>query len=215
MSGHLTDVVTFAVLALVGVRLANGLRHSMSADGRSLWRLIVGKIGWRHVWPVPFVLAAVVLVASALIRIPGLDWGWWTAFGGQGNPVFGTNDSTTGTVWEWLVPLVFITMLIPALPLFAYAEERMFRKGAESWSRRRRAVKVVQFGLAHALIGIPIGTALALSVGGSYFMAVYLRQYRSHPDAESAALESTRAHTAYNGIIVVVVLLVVLLEAFQ
>ena len=45
-------------------------------------------------------------------------------------------------------------------------------------SPRQRAVKVLQFGLIHALIGIPIGVALALSVGGAYFMSVYLRVVR-------------------------------------
>ncbi|HEY4332104.1 MAG TPA: hypothetical protein VGM78_06030 [Ilumatobacteraceae bacterium] len=214
MSGHVSDVVTAAVLAFVGFRLVTGVRHMFTADGRSLWRNVVGGIGWRHIWPVPFVLTVVVVLADLLVRVPGLRWGWWTAFGGQGNPVFGTNTSTTGTVWEWLIPLVFISMLIPALPLFAFAEERMFRRGAEGWDGRRRTLKVVQFGLAHALIGIPIGTAFALSAGGAYFMTVYLRSFRVHGDPAVAEIESARAHTAYNGIIVVVVLLVVLLDAF-
>lgn len=205
--------MTFAVLAFVGVRLVSGLRHSLTAHGRSLWRVIVGRIGWRHIWPVPLVLGLVVAAASLLIRIPGLNWGWWTAFGGQGNPVFGTNDSTSGTVLEWLVPAVFMTMLIPALPLFAYAEERMFRLGAERWSNRRRAVKVVQFGLAHALIGIPVGTALALSIGGVYFMIVYLRAFRNDATSEAAALESARAHTVYNGLIVGLVVVAVVVTA--
>ncbi len=208
-------MVTVAVLAFVGVRLVSGLRHSLTAQGRSLWRVIVGRIGWRHIWPVPLVLGLVVAAASLLTRIPGLNWGWWSAFGGQGNPVFGTNDSTSGTVLEWLVPAVFMTMLIPALPLFAYAEERMFRLGAQHWSSRRRAVKVVQFGLAHALIGIPIGTALALSVGGVYFMMVYLRSFRSGATSEAATLESARAHTAYNGLIVGLVIVAVVVTAAQ
>ncbi len=213
MSTHLSDVVTVAVLAFVGVRLVAGLRRSLAADGRSLIRAIVMEIRWRHVWPVPFVLGGVIAVASALLLVPGLDWGWWSAVGGEGNPVFGSNESTSGTTWEWLVPAVFIVLLIPALPLFAYAEERIFRRGAQDWSGRRRVFKVVQFGLLHALIGIPIGTALALSVGGAYFMASYLRAYRSSQSTEMATLESTRAHTAYNGLIVVLVAVAVLVEA--
>ena len=213
MSDLTSNVLTVGVLGFVGVRLATGTRRSLTDDGRSLIRVIVRRIGWRHIWPIPFVLTGVVVVATATWRVPGLNWGWWTALGGQGNPVFGSNDSTSGTVWEWLVPAAFLLLLIPALPLFAYAEEQMFRRGAESWTPRKRALKVVQFGLVHALIGIPIGTALALSVGGAYFMNVYLRSYRTTESTAEATLESARAHTAYNGLIVATVVVGVIVAA--
>ncbi len=210
MPHPLTNVLTFAVLGFMGVRLATGLRISMRRNGRSLVREIVTGIRWRHVWPIAVVLPAVVLVASVLMSVPGLDWGWWSMLGGEGTPVFGSSSTTVGTVWEWLVPLLFITMLVPALPLFAHAEERMFRAGAEVWSPTRRAWKVVQFGLAHALIGIPLGAALALSVGGAYFMAVYLRAWRRVPSRRAATMESARAHTAYNALIVLLVMFLTL-----
>ena len=78
----------------------------------------------------------------------------------------------------------------------------MFRSGAQRWTTRQRVLKVLQFGLIHALIGIPIGVALALSVGGAYFMSVYLRSYALTGSANEATLESTRAHTAYNALII-------------
>ena len=183
------------------------------SQGRHTVALIVRGIRWRHVWPVPVLLAVVIGVATQVMRIPGLSWGWWQLLGGSGNPVFGSSTATVGTVWEWLVPLVFICMLLPALPLFAWSEEQMFRVGAESWSTRHRIGKVLQFGIVHALIGIPIGAALALSIGGAYFMACYLRAHSRTGSQTEAALESTRAHTAYNGIIVVVVLLSIVLLA--
>jgi hypothetical protein len=68
----------------------------------------------------------------------------------------------------------------------------------------------LKFGLIHAVIGIPIGVALALSVGGAYFMAVYLRSFRQTSSQHEALLESTRAHTVYNASILVVVVLAVL-----
>ncbi|MEI8239581.1 MAG: hypothetical protein WCI22_09180 [Actinomycetota bacterium] len=203
-----------AVLGFMGYRLVTGVRVSRSGNGRALVRAIVRGARWRHVWPVPFVLAAVLAIATGLLMVPGLDWGWWTALGGEGNPVFGSSSATSGMFLEWLIPLTFMALLLPALPLFAHAEERIFRSGAEHWSRRRRALKVVQFGLAHALIGIPIGAALALSVGGAYFMAVYLRYYRHTPSAELATLESARAHTVYNGIIVAAVLITVVITTW-
>jgi hypothetical protein len=213
MNKGLENVLTFAVIGFMGVRLVTGLRRSRSADGRALVRDIATGIRWRHIWPVPFMLVTVIAVATAVMQVPGLSWGWWSAIGGQGNPVFGSNDATTGTVWAWIIPLGFMALLLPALPLFAYAEERIFRAGAEHWSPSRRALKIVQFGLVHAVIGIPIGAALTLSLGGAYFMRVYLRMFARTQSRQAATLESTRAHTAYNAVIVGVVVVVLVLDA--
>jgi hypothetical protein len=208
----LTAVLTASVLAFIGYRLVSAASLvARSAVLRQRVRTIVTGIGWRHLWPVPFVLSGVIVAAVALLEIPPLRFGWWTALGGLGNPVTGTTDQTTGTALEWLVPLVFIVLLVPALPLFAFREEQVFRLGAEDWSRWQRALKAVQFGLVHAVIGIPIGVALALSLGGAYFQWAYLRGYRaSGGDQRAAVLESTRAHTAYNGVLVGVILAAIL-----
>jgi hypothetical protein len=151
----------------------------------------------RHVLLAPPVLALVITAASLLVLVPGLDFGWWTAIGGTGNPVTGGTERTTGTVLEWVIPLVFLTLLLPALPFFAEREELAFRAGAENrgvWERRK---KDITFGLIHAIVGIPIGVALALSIGGAYFTWCYLRGYRKG-GRQAAILESTRAHLAYN-----------------
>lgn len=213
MNGRLSNVLSFVVLAAVGLRLVQAVTLSRSSHGRSLSREVWTHIRWRHIWPVPLVLGGVLLVAFPLLMVPVLRWGWWSALGGDGNPIFGSSNATVGTVWAWLIPLVFMALVVLALPLFANAEERMFRMGAQRWTTRKRAIKVLQFGLIHALIGIPIGVALALSVGGAYFMRVYLRSYASTGSAREATLESTRAHTAYNALIIVSVAVVVALGA--
>jgi hypothetical protein len=213
VNDHLSNVLSFVVLAVVGVRLVQAAKLSRSNRGRSLSRQVWTRLRWRHVWPVPFVLTGVLLVAVPLLMVPVLRWGWWSALGGDGNPIFGSSTATVGTVWAWLIPLVFMLLVVAALPLFANAEERMFRSGAQRWTTRRRAVKVLQFGLIHALIGIPIGVALALSVGGAYFMSVYLHSYALTGSANEATLESTRAHTAYNALIIVTVAIVVAVDA--
>ena len=206
-------VLTVGVLAFVGFRLAGAARHSFTTAGRSTTFPVVRGIRWRHVWPAPLVIALVLVVASALLLVPGLDWGWWSALGGAGNPVTGTTEQTSGTPLEWIIPVVFLVLLLPAIPLFALAEERAFRRGCERWSWPRRIRRTVEFGLAHALIGIPIGVALALSCGGAYFMRCYLRGYRPAHSRREAVLESARAHTVYNVIIVVMVLTAVILQA--
>ncbi|HEY7626078.1 MAG TPA: hypothetical protein VH761_03380 [Ilumatobacteraceae bacterium] len=213
MDDRLSNVLSVLVLTVIGLRLVQAVRISRSSRGRSLSREVWTRIGWRHLWPVPFVLTAVLAVAILLLMIPPLRWGWWTSLGGDGNPVFGSSSTTDGTVWSWLIPVVFVTLVLVALPLFANAEERMFRAGAQRWSRRRKALKIVQFGAIHAVIGIPIGVALALSVGGAYFMHVYLDAYRKTGSATEATLESTRAHTAYNAVIIVTVVTAIVVDA--
>jgi hypothetical protein len=213
VNDRLSNVLSLVVLAVVGVRLVQAVTLSRSSRGRSLSREVWTRIRWRHIWPVPFVLAGVLLVAVPLLMVPPLRWGWWSALGGDGNPIFGSSTATSGTVASWLIPLVFMVLVVLALPLFANAEERMFRSGAQRWSGRRRVLKVVQFGAIHALIGIPIGVALGLSVGGAYFMAVYLRAYALTGSSHEATLESTRAHTAYNALIVLTVAVAVTIDA--
>ena len=202
----LLDLITVVVLAFFGSRLIVAFRRSLRGDARSMTGEIVRGLRPRHFLPVPFVLAGVIATAYALIELPLLSFGWWTAVGGSGNPVFGSSERTTNTVFEWLLPLVFVMLLLPALPLFALREEEIFRRGAEFWSWPKRAARVMLFGFVHALIGIPIGVALALSVGGAYFMFSYLRGYR-RGGARVALLEAARAHTAYNATVVLLVLI--------
>jgi hypothetical protein len=205
------DVVTAAVLVAIGVRVSTGTRLAFSVHGRERIRAIVRGLRAHH-----FALAvpALVMVATAVVALaslPVLSWGWWTAIGGLGNPVTGGTERTAGSPLEWLVPLVFLVLLVPALPLFAEAEERVFRRGSEARTRGGRILKGVEFGLAHAIVGIPIGAALGLSVGGWYFTWAYLRRFRATGSATEAMLESTRSHLAYN--IVVIALVVVVLIA--
>ncbi len=209
----LLDLLTIGVLAFVGVRLIGGARLSLQGPGRVHTLLIVRGIRMRHVFLAPFVLTVVLIVAGLLIQLPVLSWGWWTAIGGQGNPVTGTTDQTAGTALEWIVPIAFLLVLLPAIPVFAETEERMFRLGAENWSPAKRVGKAVQFGLMHAVIGIPIGVALALSIGGGYFMWCYLRRFKATGRPRESMMESTRAHVAYNLEIVTVLLVALVILA--
>jgi hypothetical protein len=148
-------------------------------------------------------------VTIVLFQIPGMSIGWWTAIGGTGNIVTGGTSRTSGTALEWIIPALFLLLLFPALPIFAEREELMFRRGAERWSWRKRAWMGLKFGLIHLIMGIPIGVAIALSVGGWYFQWAYLRGYRRHGGSVAAGvMESTRSHFAYNAEILTLALVV-------
>jgi hypothetical protein len=81
----------------------------------------------------------------------------------------------------------------------------VFRLGAERRTRAGRLRRSVEFGLAHAIIGIPIGAALGLSVGGLYFTNRYMWTFRRTGDADLAMAESTRAHLGYNVLVLLIV----------
>src|SRR5436190_9397932 len=197
----LLDLLTVAVLGLVGFRLVTAARTAVGGVARARTRAIVSGLQRRHFAWAPLVLIAVLVVASVLLLIPPLRIGWWTALGGTGNVVVGSTSRTKGTFLVWLIPAMFIVLLLPALPLFAEREELIFRRGAEDWSTGRRAWQGLSFGLVHLIMGIPIAVALALSLGGWYFTWAYLRGYRKSGSQAGAVMESTRTHLAYNSVI--------------
>ena len=198
------DLLTVAVLALVGVRLFEAARSSVEARARMLE--IVRGLRWRHF--VRAVPAVVLIVATAwvLIQLPVLSFGWWTMIGGEGNPVVGVTAKDYGIV-SVVIPLFFIGLLIVGLPLLVAREEWVFRRGAERRGTAANVGRSVLFGLAHAVVGIPIGAALALSFGGLYLTRCYLEGWRETRTESGALLESTRAHLAYNLTIIMLVLL--------
>jgi hypothetical protein len=210
----LLDLVTIAVLAFVGTRVVRGLRRAYApAERRRTVDLLRG-LRPRHFFLAVPVFTAVLVTALVLIQLPVLSFGWWTAIGGVGNPVTGGTERTTGTVLEWAIPIAFMVLLVPALPFFAEREERAFRVGAEQRGFWQRRLKDLQFGAVHAVIGIPIGVALALSIGGAYFTWSYLRGYRAGGGTMAALAESTRAHLAYNLSLVAIALAAYVAIAF-
>jgi hypothetical protein len=207
------DGVTALVLLFFGSRMLLSFRRALASGARRHSLELVRGLRVRHFVPVPLVVALVLVAAIGLTSFPPLAFGWWTAIGGQGNPAFGVTDRTAGTPFELIVPFVFVALLVPALPLLVEREEQIFRLGAEAWSTPKRLGKTLLFGLVHALVGIPIGFALALSVGGAHFLLGYLRAWRRTGSRREALFESTRLHLAYNASIVVLVVVVLGFEA--
>ena len=206
------NLLTVAVLGLVGFRLATSARAAVRSEARRHTAEIVRGVRARHLLLAPVALAAVAVAAVALLAVPYLWIGWWTAIGGTGNIVTGGTSRTGGTPLEWIIPAVFLLLLFPALPMFAEREEVMFRRGAEQWDLRHRIWMGLKFGLIHLIMGIPIAVALALSIGGWYFQWSYLRGYRrSGGSVRAAVMESTRAHFAYNAEVLSVAVIVLVL----
>ncbi len=199
------DLLTVAVLAFVGYRLADAARQTFSARSH-VWRLVAGLRVGHFVRAVP-VLGAVMAVAGVLLSVPGLDFGWWTAIGGEGNPAVGVGREGAAGPFESVLPIVFMSLLLIGLPLLVEGEEWVFRRGAQTRSRAANARRSVLFGLVHALVGVPIGVALALSVGGAYFTWAYLRAWSTTGNEDAALAESTRSHLAYNLVIAGIILL--------
>jgi hypothetical protein len=205
------DLVSLAVLAYVGFRLVDAARQSVSQRSY-VWAVISGLRPHHFLLGVP-VLVAVITTAVILFQIPGLSFGWWTAIGGEGNPVFGTARPSALGPLDVVLPVVFGLLLLLGLPLLVEGEEWIFRRGAEHRSRAANLRRAVLFGLVHAVVGVPIAAALALSVGGVYLTWSYLRVWRATGSPQLALLESTRAHLAYNLVIVALVLTAVALGA--
>ncbi len=202
------DLLTVAVLTVVGVRLFEAARTSVGSHRKTL--AVVYGLRWRHFLRAVPIVALIVPTAWVLIQLPVLSFGWWSAIGGEGNPVVGVSDRDLGIV-SVVIPLFFIGLLLVGLPLLVAREEWLFRRGSEQRSTANNLGRAVVFGLAHAVVGIPIGAALALSIGGLYLTWSYLEVWKQTRSQTSALLESTRAHLAYN--LTIIMLVVVSLGA--
>lgn len=165
------------------------------------------------------VLAVVAVAIGLLLSLdnPILNFSWLTllapqlgdAPGGIGGPSSagggpGAGEPPPGNIileplaYRWLA-VPFLLLLLFVLPSLAAAEERLFRQGTRGW--RQGLVRSLIFGLAHWPMGIPLGAALALSIGGLWFTYQYFR---------GGVARSTIYHLTYN---LLAILLIVLLLA--
>lgn len=200
----LFDLLTLAVLTVVGVQLVQSARTALAARRHVV--AIVAGVRRRHLLHAVPVLATVLAALVLALRVPGLSFGWWTAIGGVGNPVFGASEHGLSGGAALAVPVLFGALLVVSLPLLVEREEWIFRRGAERRGIFGNTVASLVFGLMHVLVGIPVGAGLALAIGGAYFTHVYLREFRATRSRSAALAESTRAHLGYDLVIVMLVL---------
>lgn len=198
------DLLTLTILTVVGIQLVSAARYSIGSR-RHVVRIVRGLRRDHFVHAVP-VLLGVMVSLVVLLQVPGLSFGWWTAIGGVGNPVFGASEHGLEGDASLLLSVLFVALLVVSLPLLVEREEWLFRRGAEQRGLVRNTVYALGFGLMHVVVGIPIAAGVALSVGGAYFTHVYLRAFRASRSQAHALMESTRAHLGYNLVLVGIVL---------
>jgi hypothetical protein len=138
-----------------------------------------------------------------------LAWGWWNAVGGTGNPSLSANNMMP-TFIRIPFQIFMITFAVVVLPVMAELEEDIFRKGSEHRGPWKRFVAAFLFGMVHCLIGVPIGAGIAITVAGLYYTAAYLREYKRTENQVLALAASSRAHLAYNVVVITVLLVAIL-----
>lgn len=215
----MADIAALLVVSLVAANLTRSVFIRLTdPHERVKHRLFVQM--WKA-WMIPLGLAvviAVALVAYLTLSLPVLGWSWWSALGGQGNPVLGRDTGSTTSFARHVFTITAVAMpflFAIVVPREAHLEEDIFRRNDESRSPVRRVGALLGFGLAHALVGIPLGICLALGfINGSYYLACYyngLRQGRRlFPDDPSTAqvigtYRAAAAHATCNYIVLSVV----------
>lgn len=179
--------------------------HAAFANGnlKSNWQIIKG-YRFRHFITTLPVLALVVAVGTVLVyNIPFMDKNpfLWvlSLFTGSGDGHGSGNILFSGLQWKWYA-LIFLPVLLYALPALAKIEELQFRQDTRSWSQG--IARSIKFGLVHVFALIPLGYALALSIGGLWFTHQYFK---------GGVARSTTYHSMYNSILVATLFAIVLL----
>jgi membrane protease YdiL (CAAX protease family) len=169
----------------------------------ALWRAV----GVRHVGGALVLLVVVAGVAGALVRwVPGAELGIGHLVGLTGNAVFAPLEEglaragpppTSGPDWPLLVGASsFLGPLLLLLPWLAFVEEEVFRAGLEDAGRRRLVGSCLVFGLAHLVMLVPIGAALAIALAGGAYTLVYRRAHAAagQPGGPSAPAVARRSY---------------------
>ena len=189
-------LVQLGVLGWLWVHVGRSLRNPRQ-------RIVLRGVRARHFAKALAVLVLVLLAVAALLAPhTWLRWGWWEFLGGTGNVILGTTARRRHWVSHLVLPGLILIPLLISLCLFALREERTFRRGDEASPLGERLWRAVLFGLAHLVMGIPVGAALALGVGGFGFSQIYRKRWRESRSRLQSVLESTRVHLAYNLILV-------------
>ena len=172
----------------------------------TVWR----RIRVAHVLGAMGLLVLVGGLASVLIVfVPGMGFGLGSLVGLTGNAVFAPLEEAAAQSAavaaphrDWLLAALttlFLGGLALMLPWLAFVEEEMFRAGLEDAPLPVEGRRALVFGLAHLVMLVPIGAALAVGTAGFVYGRIYRRAYRhgrGHPPPAVAAVYRPTRHAA-------------------
>jgi hypothetical protein len=208
---NMRQIIYAAVVGFVAVQLYQAARSTLM---QKAWTMARG-IKIRHFFANLPMLASTMVVAAIFLFIPGLSWGWWSMFGGEGSILLGrVQDGEESRAIVSMISAFLMSAFIVVVPPLAMREEQIFRMGSERRAPKDRITNAVFFGLLHSVMGIPIGVALALSLGGIWFTSRYLSGYKKARIAgqglvesqEAGIRESTLYHMAWNWTVLALVI---------
>jgi hypothetical protein len=151
------------------VRSGTIRRHATVFLGRSWVQWVAAVSGGLAA----FVVVAIVALSLVALWPAGFGFTWLRLLATPADgPVEGVNLMVAPATIPWF-GFAFLALLMFNVPRLARLEEDVFRRGTRGW--RDGCLRSVKFGLAHCLIGVPIGWGLALSVGGLWFTWHYFR----------------------------------------
>jgi ABC-type multidrug transport system permease subunit len=125
---------------------------------------------------IPSMLIVLSIAILLLYQVPLLQYGWMNLFYQDGGniafaPFQEGAQSDNGLIRAACIGL--LALFFVAFPFFAKYEEEAFRRGHYQW--KDIAVKSVQFGLMHLIVGIPIAVGIALIIPGLFYGYKYRR----------------------------------------
>lgn len=177
--------IALAVLAPLVLRGWRMRRGGHLAVYRQLRPVVIGEA----------LVAALAVMALAVVvlslDIPLFGWGWYSIIADATGDDGGATNIVVVPLAIPLLAIPFLGLLLWVLPDLAAGEERVFRAGTRDWRDGLRRSLI--FGLAHLIMGIPIGAVLPLTLAGLWLTWHYFR---------GGTERSTRYHLAYNLILV-------------
>jgi hypothetical protein len=236
-------LLTVALVGVAGmVATATGSRWPLALLMAALLGQGVLRLNWRLEILRPFLA---IRPRHLLIGLAAIGWPFgvylltadlpllsWSLLSLVGQEEGGNVAGAGLQVGLWFA-LPYIALLLACLPSLALIEEYWFRRGTRGW--RDGLWRSLLFGLAHMLVGVPLGVALfGLSAVGLLFTAIYLRAARAPAPADAAppafatwrfaaAMPAERRgmdasalqHLAYNTVALLLALVALLLEGLN
>lgn len=207
-TGPITLPSGLVVAPVIRLLIAAWILVTLVRAGRAAWhqRALVMAIwrAWRprHLAGVIGLFVLVAGVATVLLNfVPYMNLGLGNLLGTETNAVFAPLEQaiaaapipTSGPDWPLLLlSSLFLLPLAVVLPWLAFVEEEVFRGGLEEQGLGGQAWRALVFGLAHLVMLVPIGAALAVGVAGFVYGRVYLRAHADPRPVPDAARRSYR-----------------------